>query len=83
MNKSLIAFGLAFVAITAFSSCKKDYVCNCTTVTKLNDSTVSTGTSTKEYRAKRNNAKDECKGSTSTAMFGPFLLTTTETCAIQ
>lgn len=83
MKKLLFCSVFATAGLMMFPSCKKTYVCNCTSVTKINDSTITTGSSTKEYRATRRNAKDDCTGSSSSSMFGPYVLTTTETCAIQ
>ncbi len=62
---------LALVALVAFSSCKKNFVCSCQTVTTTTTSmTDSTGTittvvsdtvrSSENYNTSRNDAKDRC-----------------------
>ena len=58
MKKSSLVLGILMLTAIAFSSCKKDYTCECT----YKDAFGASQTSTVDYKdAKKSDAEDACK----------------------
>ena len=60
MKKILIVAGVAVMAVSAFSSCKKTYRCSCTTTMMVNDTVRSTSTTKRDYRTTKADARNKC-----------------------
>lgn len=59
------AFALvAVVALVGMTSCKKDYTCTCTTTDS--SGTIPTQTTTRDFNAKKKDAKEACEALNST-----------------
>ncbi len=75
--KKCLLFAGALALVFAFSSCKKDYTCECTSVV-VGLSTASVETT---IRDTKNKAKDACEDMSNSLTVGG--ITTTTTCKIK
>lgn len=83
MKKIFMAAVVATIAISSFSSCNKTYRCSCTATTMINDSLVSTVTTTKEYRTTKADARNKCASWTQHAVTGRDTTHTSNDCSFQ
>lgn len=66
MKKTILSAGVLITLLTSMSSCKKDYVCECTKTYTSNSLTVTKDYSVYTYKDTRNRAEKRCNDNTST-----------------
>lgn len=83
MKKISIVAAVAFVAICAFSSCKKTFNCSCTTTSSINDSVTSLSTTKREYRTTKADAKSKCTSWSQVHIVGTDTTRTNSNCMFE
>ncbi len=83
MKQILVAAGIALVALSTFSSCKRTFHCSCTTTVMINDSVGSVSTTKEEMRTTKNRAKNRCADASDKTIAGGDTTTTTVDCMFE
>ena len=68
MKKILLIAAIAF----AFTACKKDYTCECTTTMTTSTGTTTTSAEGKTGKMKKADAEKKCDEGDASAVSGPF-----------
>lgn len=77
-----IFLGLTVIAAMSLASCKKDYVCSCTSTSTAPGSTSTTSEFT-VVKAKKGDVKKRCVKTTSDNTYGGVTYTNTNDCKIK